>query len=168
MMARRVLSVGVLIFLSGPAALAATAPAPGAGTKAIAGIEPGEYHTVITITSLTGLPPAAAQAMMANPTEVDGCTTTGDVNEIAKEALAENGNMSCSENHASAGGGKISGAAACKDEDGDAGTMSFSGTYTPTHVAINATTAVQMAAGAVTEKLTMVSDRTGACSGVGN
>jgi hypothetical protein len=35
-------------------------------------------------------------------------------------------------------------------------------------VAINATTALQMAAGAVTEKLTMVSDRTGACSSVGN
>ncbi len=42
-------------------------------------VEPGQWRTVVTYTSVTGLPPPMIRAMTARPHAFDGCTTDGDI-----------------------------------------------------------------------------------------
>lgn len=165
-MPRILVLAGVMCLVAGSAFAAsskqATQPSVNFGP---ATIQPGEYHSTITIVSITGLPPTTAQALTSQPVDVDDCVTTGDLNALAKSNLAANEDMTCSENKFSAGSGAISGAASCSNTDGDSGSMTFSGSYTQTHVAIDGNLALKMDLGPVTEKIHMVSDRTGQCTG---
>lgn len=129
-----------------------------------ASITPGQYHTTITITSLTGLPDAVAQGMMNHPHSVDDCIATNDLNQLLHDQLATNTDMTCSENKSSAAGGHLSGTATCHDTEGASGTMSFKGTYTSTHIEVYANLSAHLAMGPITEKMHIVSDRTGKCN----
>ena len=128
-------------------------------------ITPGEYHTKITITSLTGLPPQVTQSIMRTPRSVDNCVANSDLNRLLRDQLAVGPGMTCSENKSSAAGGRLSGTATCHDAQGASGTMSFKGTYTSTHIEVYAHLAGHFTMGPITEKVHIVSDRTGACSG---
>ena len=150
----------VLVLANQAAARAPNSTSP-ATTVATAGIETGGYHSVITFSNVTGLPPRLAQNMMARPHETDGCAHTGDINKLVQDAIAAGENMSCTQNQASAANGVISGAAACQDDSGISGTLQFSGTYTSTHVDVNGDLAAQTPMGAVTEHIHLVSDHTG-------
>jgi Protein of unknown function (DUF3617) len=147
-----------------------TASAPSTRLAAAGGIQTGAYHTVWTITSLTGLPPATAQAMMSQPAVVDDCNATTDINALVQQALAENGDMTCTQNHGTAAGGAIHGAATCRnDDDGTSGALTFAGSYSDTHVAIDGDLSVTGTPfGPVQEHVRMVSDRTGACTSAGS
>lgn len=128
-------------------------------------ISPGEYHTKITITSLTGLPAAMTQGIMSTPRIVDDCVATSDLNKLLRDQLAVGPGVTCRENKSSASGGRLSGTATCHDTEGASGTMRFKGTYTSTHIEVYARLAGRFTIGPITEKVHIVSDRTGACSG---
>ena len=125
-------------------------------------IETGEWHTVITYTSVTGLPPAIAQSMMATPHPVEGCSPDGDINAEVADAISANGNMTCSEDHGSAANGVITGVATCHDDSGNSGHLSINGTFTSTHVDVKGILTAQTEIGPVTEHMHWVSDHTGA------
>jgi hypothetical protein len=133
-------------------------PATGAS-----GIQTGEYHTIINYSSVTGLPPAMAQHMMAHPSTVDTCVDSVDINAAVQDVISA-GNMTCSEDHGSAVNGVISGSATCHDTDGNSGHLSFSGSYTATHVEVAGDLAAQTQIGPISEHVHFVSDRTGACT----
>lgn len=148
-----------------PASFSASAqPHTAASTASLAsaGIEPGGYHSVITFSNVTGLPPRLAQSMMSHPHETDGCVHTGDINKLVQDAIAGAGNMTCSQNQASAVGGVINGSAACQDDEGISGTLQFTGSYTATHVDVNADLTAQTPIGPIAEHIHLVSDHTGA------
>jgi Protein of unknown function (DUF3617) len=130
-----------------------------------ASIAPGEYHTTISITSLTGLPAEMAHGIMSTPHVVDNCIATSDLNELLHDELAADEEMICSENRSTAANGHLSGTATCHDTEGAAGKMGFKGTYTSTHIDVYADMAGNFTMGPITEKVHIVSDRTGACSG---
>ena len=81
-------------------------------------MQPGKYRTTITYTDVRGLPPAMMQHMMSSPHINDGCLKTSDINAVVEDAIARGGGMTCSEDHGSASGGVISGAAKCRDDQG--------------------------------------------------
>jgi Protein of unknown function (DUF3617) len=135
------------------------------GSSHSASIDPGEYHTTITITSLTGLPDQVAQGIMGAPKSGDDCIATSDLNELLHDQLAVGEDMTCSENKSTATSGRLSGTATCHDTEGASGTMRFKGTYTSTHIEVTADMAGTFTMGPITEKIHIVSDRTGACSG---
>jgi hypothetical protein len=121
-------------------------------------IQPGEWHTVITYTSVTGLPPALAHSMMSRPHPVDGCSRDGDINAAVHDAINGGGDMTCTENSLTAANGAISGTASCHDTDGDAGSMSISGSYSATHVDVNGDLSARTQMGPVTEHIHWLSD----------
>ncbi len=160
-------TIGLFLACAYDAANQASAkPQPVTATQATTvaagpGIETGGYHSVITFTNVTGLPPRLAQSMMSRPRETNGCTHTSDINKLVQDEIAVSGNMTCSQNQASAVGGVINGSAACQDDEGISGTLNFTGSYTATHVDVNADLAAQTPMGPVSEHIHLVSDHTG-------
>ena len=128
------------------------------------GMQTGEYHTTITFSDVSGLPPAMAQHMMSTPQTTDACVRTSDINAEVQDAIAAGADMTCSQDHGSASGGVISGAANCHDDDGNSGALAISGSYTATHADVSADLTAQTQMGPVSEHIHLVSDRTGACS----
>jgi Protein of unknown function (DUF3617) len=127
-------------------------------------MQPGEYRTAITFSNVQGLPPALAQNMMARPRMTDGCMKSSDINAIVQDSIAAGANMTCAKDQGSAAGGVISGAASCRDEDGNSGTLTIAGTYTATHADVAADLKAQTEIGLVSEHIHLVSERTGSCS----
>ncbi len=161
---RPVLFVGtasLCIVCAGLAAEAKNPPAHGGG------MQTGQYHTAITFSHVTGLPMGMAQHMMSHPVLSDGCLNTTDVNAVVQDAIAASANMTCTEDHGSASGGVISGAANCHDQDGNTGALTIAGTYTATHADVNGDLHGHTSIGPVSEHIHLVSDRTGACSSRG-
>jgi hypothetical protein len=138
---------------------AAQGQAPGAG-----GMQPGHYRTTITYSDVRGLPPQMAQHMMSRPRVTEDCMTTSDINAVVQDEIAAGGGMTCSQDQASAAGGVISGAASCRDEDGNSGTLTIGGTYSAAHADVSADLRAQTQMGPISEHIHLVSDRTGACS----
>ncbi|MFT3729525.1 MAG: DUF3617 domain-containing protein [Terricaulis sp.] len=141
----------------------ASAPVTASGT----GIQPGQYRTVVTVVSasIPGVPPAQVQAMQAQPITDESCVTSSDINELARKSLVDaDEGENCSDNHLSATGGHIEGASTCTNADGDSTTMQVTGSYTATHVEMDATMTGQTAAGQMSQHVHMVTDRIGACA----
>ena len=174
---RRVMILAVataLVACSPPAATtnapqgATTAPAPAAASGGPTGIQPGQYRTVVTIVSasIPGVPAAQLQAMQGHPMTDESCVTSSDINELARKSLVDaDEGESCSDNHLTATNGRLEGGATCTNADGDTHTMQVTGSYTSTHIDMDATMSGQTAAGQMTQHVSMVSDRTGACTG---
>ena len=150
--------------LATPASSAPPSHATQAHVVQVGGMQPGEYHNAMTYTDIQGLPASMSRRLMSRPQETNGCLRTSDINAVVQDTIAAGANMTCSEDHGSASGGVISGAAACQDDDGNSGTLTFSGTYTATHADVTAVLNAQTQIGPVSEHLHLVSDRTGACS----
>ncbi len=125
-------------------------------------VEPGQWRTVVTYTSVTGLPPPMIRAMTARPHAFDGCTTDGDINGVVREAISAGGDMTCSEHRGSASNGVITGSATCHDDRGSSGHLSINGTYTTTHVTVTGVLNAQTPLGPVSEHIRWVSDHTSA------
>jgi hypothetical protein len=151
--------------LAGAVCAFAVSSASASSSAHAATITPGEYHTTVTITSLTGLPAEMAQGMVNKPHSNNGCVATSDLNQLLHEQLAVGAGVTCSENKSAASGGRLRGTATCRDTEGASGTMRFKGTYTSTHIEVYAHLAGNFSMGPITEKVHIVSDRTGSCSG---
>ena len=63
-----------------------------------------------------------------------------------------------------AAGGHIEGAASCTNADGDTHTMQVTGSYTSTHLEMDATMSGQTPAGPMSQHVHMVTDRIGVCA----
>lgn len=175
MMRGMILAAGVaLVACSPPAATngqqsaattsAPAAPSPGGGPT---GIQPGQYRTVVTIVSaaIPGVPATQLRAMQSQPMTDESCVTSSDINELARKSLidADEGE-NCSDNHMTAVNGRLEGAATCTNADGDTHTMQVTGSYTSTHIEMDATMSGQTPAGPMTQHVRMVTDRIGACA----
>lgn len=95
----------------------------------------------------------------------EDCVTSTDINELARKSLidADEGET-CSDNHMTAANGHIEGAANCTNADGDAHTMQVTGSYTSTHVEMDATMTGQSPQGPMSQHMHMVTDRIGECA----
>jgi hypothetical protein len=164
-----------LVFLGVAVACAGYAPSGGAASPAKLphGVQaqvspagrmlPGAYHTTVTYSDVRGLPPAMARRMTSRPHTADGCLKTSDINAVVQDEIAAGGGMTCSQDHGSASGGVISGAANCRDDQGSSGTLTLRGSYNATHAEVSADLRATTQMGPMSEHMHLVSDRTGAC-----
>jgi hypothetical protein len=149
-----------------------TAPSPHSGASmaapALNKIQTGAWRTIISYANVSGLPPALAHAMMSHPRQVEGCSTDGDINAAVHDAINGGGDMTCSANTLSAANGVIGGSAACHNDEGDAGTMNISGSYTSAHVDVSGDLSAHTQMGPVSEHIHWVSDHTANACASGN
>jgi hypothetical protein len=150
---------------SPPPAKAPAADKPVAAAPALVDkIEPGEWRTTITIGEFNapGLPPGMAKQMAAaGPTVVTDCVTSADVAEFGKKAVRQD--EACTRNDLTFAGGKIVGEMVC-GKGGQSVTSRYVGTYSATRMDMAATVESELAgAGKMTSKVTVVSERLGAC-----
>lgn len=149
-----------------PAKAPASAPAAPAAPAFVDKIEPGEWRTTITIGDFNapGLPPGMAKQMAAaGPTVVTDCVTTADVAEFGKKAVSQDEDETCTRNDVTFLGGRIAGEMVCTS-DGRAMKSIYAGTYSATRMDMTANVESDLAgAGKMTSKVTIVSERLGAC-----
>jgi hypothetical protein len=150
-----------------PAHAPVSAPAvtPGAGV-----IQPGQYRTVVTIVSVVspGLTSAQIEQMQAEPMSNEQCITNSDLNDFTRQSLIETGEgESCAENRMNAADGRIEGAATCTNADGDTRTMRVTGSFTKTHVDMDASMTGQTRRGPESQHVRMSADRIGNCPSSG-
>jgi hypothetical protein len=127
-------------------------------------IEPGEWRTTITISDFNapGLPPALAKQMAASaPTVVTDCVTTADVAEFGKKTASQD--ETCTRNDVTFLRGRIAGQMVCASE-GHSMTSTYAGSYTATRMDMVASVETDTGgSGKMTSKVTIVSERLGAC-----
>jgi len=129
-------------------------------------IQPGQYRTMVTILSVVspGLTSAQIEQIEAEPMSNEQCITNSDLNDFTRKSLIETGEgETCAENRMNAADGRIEGAATCTNVDGDTRTMRVTGSFTNTHVDMDATMTGQTRRGPESQHVRMSADRVGDC-----
>ncbi len=143
-----------------PTAIAAAVLA-GAAVAQVSAIQPGQWETSVTITSvdMPGAPPEMAKMMIGRTTTVKQCLTPEQAARGPQDMLK--GNKSCEFTHYSIAGGRLSSEMVCR-QGGGTMTATSSGSFTPT--SYTATGKVVVSGGAaMTMTSTTSGRRTGEC-----
>jgi hypothetical protein len=136
-------------------------PAPDA--TAATTVKPGQWRTTVTMLDMSapGVPAAALAQMKSQPPSVTtDCTTSDDIREFTGKRAARDGQ--CTMSRMDAGGGRIDGESTCTVE-GMTQTVKMSGTYGAERVEMDIDINAQTPAGAMSQKMHMVSERVGDC-----
>lgn len=147
------------------------ASAARAGDTIISGIQPGQYRTTVTITSMEmpGLPPDAAAKMQGHPNVSEDCVTTSDIAELTRQSLVDaDEGQTCTENNITSANGRIQGSATCRNQDGGAYTMQVEGTYGANHIVMNMHMSGDTPGGRMNQSASIVTDRIGECAAGAN
>ncbi len=142
-----------------------------AGDTIISGIQPGQYRTTVTITSMEmpGLPADAAAKMQGRPNVSEDCVTTSDIAELTRQSLVDaDEGQTCTENNITSANGRIQGSATCRNQDGGAYTMQVEGTYGANHIEMNMHMSGSTPGGQMNQTASIVTDRIGECAAGAN
>ncbi len=136
------------------------------GGTGASSMEPGQYRTTVTILEMN-IPGVPAQNINMQPTTSEDCVTATDIAEFTRHSMVEADNgETCTQNNMTAAGGHIDGQATCSG-DGGSRTMHMTGTYTSNHIEMEIASSAAMpnGGGNMTQRMRMVSERVGACTG---
>jgi hypothetical protein len=145
----------------------AAAPAVAAPENPGARMRPGEWSTTVTFVDMQapGMPAGMAKKIALDPVAVSECVTTTELDDFVNRRAIDDraAGTNCTSNEMKVGGGRIEGSAACTDPEGNARTLTMSGTYGDTSVDLTMKMEGQTPRGPMSSTMRMQSQWTGEC-----